>query len=325
MKIESKPLIDKFFSMHNPANVWKNFRAALFGISFMIAIFLIILIVAGEITNDNLNEFLNNYYQFVLIGIGAVLFIAISSSASKATNERNLIKAYEKIVNEYINIADPILENQNIIYTPYVFQMKKDGQEINETNQYYFWEKDNILCFFHIEPQSINQVPLDVIEIALDDIESFELIGERFYENKISGGGSQKGDIVKAIVGQEMFGTAGAVIGGQQKIDPIKSELILHDDRRTKLYITNTKQNISMMIFDFNMMEILNKIIPAKSKEMIEAITKHKIINDHQSSSKDISDFDKKLELLDKLLSTGVIDNEEYQLRKKKLLDHVLN
>ncbi|WP_010243672.1 hypothetical protein [Acetivibrio cellulolyticus] len=90
--------------------------------------------------------------------------------------------------------------------------------------------------------------------ILLDKIEYYATRGEIVHENKITGGGGGGSSIKGAVIGGVIAGEAGAIIGSRKKLDPIKSELIAHDNRETFLNffddnnIKNSMFLISMII-----------------------------------------------------------------------------
>lgn len=147
--------------------------------------------------------------------------------------------------------------------------------------------------------------------ILLDKIEYYATRGEIVHENKITGGGGGGSSIKGAVIGGVIAGEAGAIIGSRKKLDPIKSELIAHDNRETFLNFFDDNNIKNSMFFDFNDYSIFNELIPEKSFDIVNTIKTNNILNRVVNESKSTSIPDQIRELA-KLKSEGILTEEEF-------------
>jgi hypothetical protein len=191
-----------------------------------------------------------------------------------------------------------------------------------EQNDVSTWkDNDNILFF----PSYNERISLDEIKlntIPLNQIEYFSKRGELIRENKISGGGGGGSSITGAVVGELIAGDVGAVIGSRKKTDEIKSELITHDTRETFLNYFDDKKERCSLFFDIDTYEVFNDLIPEKEYNIVNAIKSSEIIKNQVSvnSQKGVAD---QLRELAKLRDDGIITENEFNEKKKQLLDKI--
>ena len=161
-----------------------------------------------------------------------------------------------------------------------------------------------------------HNVEFKVLKIKLEDIEYFKSDGEKYREQQISGGGSTGINIGGAILGGIIAGDAGMIIGGQRKVEEIQSTTITHDNRKTKVsYFEGKKRNT--LYFSFEDLEYFQDTIPEKEYDIVNTKRKNEYIKEDTSSTKN------KIKELKELLDEGLIDKEEFEQRKKKLLDEM--
>lgn len=155
-----------------------------------------------------------------------------------------------------------------------------------------------------------------ILKIKIKDIEYFKNDGEKYREQKISGGGSTGINVGGAILGSIIAGDAGMILGGQRKVNEITSTTITHDNRKTKFsyFEGKTRKTLYFALEDF---EYFQDIIPEKDFDVVSTTRKNKLVKKEESSTK------KKLKELKELLDEGLIDKEEFDERKKKLLDEI--
>ena len=160
---------------------------------------------------------------------------------------------------------------------------------------------------------------LKVTKIKIDDIEHFQEEGEVYREQVISGGGSGKINVGGAIVGDIIAGPAGMIIGGQRKVNEIKSETVTHDTRKVVLtYFINKKSKYrGKIVFNKNIKQFLLDNIPEKEYSIVELNKKKELIKDN---SKNINTKDK-IKELNEMLEEKLITKEEFEKKKKELLD----
>lgn len=323
MKIDYDSLKKAFYNQNNPSERWKKMRTGLFVIIFIAAVFIGLMYFIDKEEANNIINFVTENRTFAMGVVIVIVLMMMASASGNVDKDKKKIKEYNDILNGYSQKADLILEKAENVFETSLFRYIRSNEIIKVYRPFYYWIKNNILTLFEMPPKDVVQhLNLEPFTVELNQIKYFELIGEKFYENKISGGGSQEGDLSKAIVGQALFGTAGAVVGGQQKIDPIKSELILHDNRETRIVLHHHEGGISEMIVRFDFYQMLKELLPDKDKLIVDEIMKQNIINKQINPITDnLSD---KLKLLEKLKNDSTIDETEYQNRKNKLLDDAL-
>lgn len=159
--------------------------------------------------------------------------------------------------------------------------------------------------------QYINTVmPGEIIidrKIPLDDIVYFESTGDVSFTSHNYGGGSSIGG---AIIGGLLAGDAGAIIGSRKSVN---SMTMSHDTRETVLKL---KTGIERLPFKFY--DIFCKVIPDKDLKSIQAVSLSNDSNKKLESPKSNLDEIKKLK---DLLDIGAITQEEFENKKKELIN----
>lgn len=162
-----------------------------------------------------------------------------------------------------------------------------------------------------------NAIEFKILKIKLENIEYFTTDGEKYREQKISGGGSTGVDIGGAILGGIIAGAPGMIIGGQRKVQEITSTTITHDTRKTKFSYFEGKQR-KTLYFRLTDFEYFQDTIPDKEHDIVSTKRKNKYVEAEEPAS-----LKKKLKDLKELLDEGLIEQDEYEERKKKLLDNM--
>jgi hypothetical protein len=192
--------------------------------------------------------------------------------------------------------------------------------------KYYVWKADNNLCFF---PEGIREKEEYILyQIALEQIEYYATRGEVHRETKISGGGGTIGgsSITGAVLGAMVAGGTGAVIGSRKegKIEQIKSEIITHDERETFLnyYVDKVRHSLFFDYYDYN---ILLKLIPTKAygNHQSQYSVKPIISNLQNNTQHNNLETIKQIRELSVLKDEGIITQEEFNEKKKLLMDKI--
>lgn len=194
----------------------------------------------------------------------------------------------------------------------------------NKKQKVYIWKSDGNICFFPCSPEAVDSISLATLKInsvPVSQIEYFSKRGEVFRENKISGGGGGGSSIGGAVAGGLIAGEAGAVIGSRKKVNEIKSELITHDTRETFLNYFDGNERHSLF-FDDNAFQRFNDLIPEKEFSIVNAIKSSEIIKNQVSANSQKSVTDQLRELA-KLRDDGIITENEFNEKKKQLLDKI--
>ena len=159
--------------------------------------------------------------------------------------------------------------------------------------------------------------------IPMEDIVSFQLVGniDRVTTTSGGGGGGGQPNLGGALLGGLLFGTAGAIIGAQTGIyiDPIKSSTTEYDTRKTLLNIKNAQGVAETKELPFYYAEVFTKVIPEKEFSFIQAEkSSDKAIKEEKAQDTNSIEALKKFK---ELLDMGVITQEEFDAKKKQLLD----
>lgn len=150
-----------------------------------------------------------------------------------------------------------------------------------------------------------------IFDIPIDDIEYFSVVGEKYREQIISGGGSSNINIGGAVLGGIIAGDAGMILGGQRKVKEIQTKTVVHDTRCLCVsYFSNNKRY--KLFFDKDLEQYLLDNIGDLEKDIVDTKKKNKMVN--KTSKKD------KLEELKELYDEKLISKEEYLESRKKIL-----
>lgn len=321
MKINYDEFLKKYTEKHNPKSRWYTLRVLIIVFIVLTLMFLGIMYLIDKATYTAIINFVNEKNLFILGVIIVIFLVSLASTSSKADADKELINKYEHTLKEYAKEADELLINvdEYITITINIINYYDKSSIINK--KHYCWLKDNKLNFYETVPTDIlNTIDIKPLIITLDSIKEFKVIGDKYIENKISGGGSQDPNLQAAIVGQALFGTAGAVVGGQQKIDPIKSEIIKHDERQTLVTMLKNEHNIKSLVLEFKFYNFIDEIIPEKNEAIIKEIAKQNIVNKSINNQDDIAN---KIQLLDKLLKDNLITESEYKEKRQQILNNI--
>lgn len=151
-----------------------------------------------------------------------------------------------------------------------------------------------------------------IFDIAVEDIEYFCIVGEKYREQIISGGGSSGIDFGGAILGSLIAGDAGMILGGQRKIQEIETKTVVHDTRCLCVSYFLNKERYKLF-FDKNLEQYLIDNIGELEKDIVDAKKRSKLVN--KTSKKD------KFEELKELYDSNLISKEEYLESRKKILE----
>ena len=160
--------------------------------------------------------------------------------------------------------------------------------------------------------------------IGFDSILYWRIMGEKTEKLEIYGGESYGGgvSIGGALLGGLVAGTAGMVLGGlkQNQIAPIRSKINVDDKRYVSLYYFDKNQKTVKIDFNLESEEALRKLMPFKEFEYLKNSNK----TDNQSKREIIaSSHEEKLNKLNELLSKKLITKEEYDLKRKDIIDSI--
>ena len=265
----------------------------------------------------------------ILFVVYAVLAISIFSAYNQQNTENEKAVTQSNALREAKEQYDEIRKQVNIPETAkkitYFKSSAKSPIELaNSKNKVYIWKSKGNLSFFPCSPSDIYSIliaKLKIYTIRVSQVEYFSKSGEIFRENKISGGGGGGSSIGGAVAGGLIAGDTGAIIGSRKKINQIKSELITHDTRETFLnyFDGNERQTL---YFDNNAFQTFNDLIPEKEFSIVSAIKSSEIIKNqvNVNSQSSVTDL---LRELAKLRDDGIVTENEFNEKKKQLLDKI--
>lgn len=152
-----------------------------------------------------------------------------------------------------------------------------------------------------------------IFDIPIEDIEYFSIVGEKYREQIISGGGSTNIDLGGAVLGSLIAGDAGMILGGQRKVKEIETKTIVHDTRCLCIsYFSNNKRY--KLFFDKDLEQYLIDNIGELEKDIVDTKKKNKMVNNNSKKAK--------LEELKELYDDNIISEEEYLESRKKILEN---
>jgi hypothetical protein len=267
------------------------------------------------------------------VGILFVIYAVLAFSMISAYNQQNTANekavAQANALREAKERYDEIRKQVSIPETAkeityFKSSVKSPIELANKKQKVYIWKSDGNICFFPCSPETVDSISfatLKINSVPVSQIEYFSKRGEVFRENKISGGGGGGSSIGGAVAGGLIAGEAGAVIGSRKKVNEIKSELITHDTRETFLNYFDGNERHSLF-FDDNAFQRFNDLIPEKEFSIVNAIKSSEIIKNQVSANSQKSVTDQLRELA-KLRDDGIITENEFNEKKKQLLDKI--
>ena len=150
-------------------------------------------------------------------------------------------------------------------------------------------------------------------KIALEDIVAFRVYGNRHISTNIREAGP---NIKNAVAGGLIAGAAGAVIGSRVGVQEVVTTTTV-DDRKIAFILKQkgtlvTREIISLDID--NTIKALRNLIPEKEESIINLATKKETQKVHTSVAAELKEFKE-------LLDSGIITQEEFDAKKKQLLE----
>lgn len=267
------------------------------------------------------------------VGTLSILYIILIVAIIFAPNQSNKLieksAAEENALNEvreqYRVIKQQVSISEKAKVITYLKASAKSPIRLaNGDHQMYIWKFEDTIHFFPCIPETVRSISiadLGIKEIPISQIEYFSKQGEIFRESKISGGGGGGSSIGGAVAGGLIAGEAGAIIGSRKKVNEIKSELITHDTRETFLnYFDNDERH--SLFFNADAHQIFTDLMPEKEFNIVSALKSSEIIKNqiNSDSKKSVTD---QLRELAKLRDDGIITENEFNEKKKQLLDKI--
>jgi hypothetical protein len=279
-------------------------------------------------TDPNEPELASDICLYVFGGLGLIL---IFSAISIGQHIKKQGREYKKVWMHYLEASKTVKLPGEWALLSFI-RPDREGTPIDPI-PYGFMIAGGTLNFFPANPTPktyLHYRYYQLVRIPPDGITHFYQTGEKYYENKISGGGSTGPNIGGAIIGNVIAGGVGAIIGGQSQTEAIQSELITHDER-VVVISTLTKNGLAVRLTcSTEIYEPLNTWIPEKNKAILDVIQQKKIIEAAVPSNRPVTvetseaTVIEKIKKLQQLRDSGLIDDAEFQARKSKLLDTLM-
>lgn len=157
--------------------------------------------------------------------------------------------------------------------------------------------------------------------ILVENIVYFQEKGDVQYSTDVSGGGGGEVSVGGALIGGMLFGAAGAIVGSRagenSKIKDIKSEAVEHDNRYVVIrYKDQTGKTVEKKC-GYGYYDVFNELIPEKEYSYIRL---HSGKSDISSSASSGGIPVEELKKLKELLDAGVINEDDFEKTKKRLL-----
>lgn len=245
----------------------------------------------------------------VLICLGAIILISLTEQTEEIGENSNepekVIEQNEQTRNEQEKIIEQNKQSKNELKENNYFNVSK------KVGNYIYFDEFNKKWTI---PQGLFKKKINNSMIhSYNDITDFELIEDG---NTIS-----KGGIGRAVVGGALFGDIGAIVGGvtghkyKQTCTRLQIKITLNDINSPIEYInfidTETKKD-----------SIIYKSAFTFAQEIISILQIICNSSGTTKQTKEISDFDiDEIRKYKELLDMGAITQEEFEMKKKELLN----
>lgn len=234
---------------------------------------------------------------------------AVKYKLSLNEEYKNALQKLKSVTNE-----GQVIENSPII-TCVTYEHKSN---VNNPSYYwitsmkhYVWIKNETLYLFptfnskifqtscsnHQSEYSLTSSDFTLKSILIDKIMFYRQIGSVYTTTTGSGGESAFSPIT----------------GFHGKINPIKIESQVHDERTTQLFYDDGNRD-QVMIFQDKDYYVLRKLLPQKD---------YQVVTISEATNNQSGDEYQRLEKLNKLYKSGLISDEDYQKKKDDILSDI--
>ena len=205
-------------------------------------------------------------------------------------------------------------DNENFVLIENSRPKLKLGNLINKNHWISIFED-----FKNLDDKTIFAISI----IPLRNILSYQSTGYVEHATKVSGGGGYGGGVNKkgAIVGGLLFGGAGAIVGSQMGtelfINPITSNIVEYDYRKTILNLKNELGQVEIKELPYYYGEVFQKVIPEKEFNFLQA---NKNTEPQIPASVSNINMLEEMKQLKELLDIGLITQEEFNAKRIQIL-----
>ena len=195
----------------------------------------------------------------------------------------------------------------------YGYHKGHNGIVTLQSKKYYAFIHDDELRLFICQPENWELPGKKIPQwqrraIKLSRIKYFKHSGDTYTETKISGGGTQPANIADIAIASVVAGSTGAIIASRPKTQPVKSETIRHDNRKTILVYDNGNLEFAHKDYD-----VLMKLIPDKEFSVVQRARALGQVKKQEDSVDSL----RKLKIM---LDENLITQEEYNSKKEEIL-----
>lgn len=270
-------------------------------------------------------------FSIIIILIMIILIVIFRKLAKQPNKKKNGSNFEDK----FVQIQDDLIKQASDAYNNIYNRIVPDKDPIN-CNQTLYWIKDNVFYSIiqydtyisdikeKLDKQKYNvvynskipQINFTYDEIPIKNIKYFTKEGDIQHSTVVSGGGGGGSSISGAVIGGVLAGGAGAIIGSRKKIDEIQSKIVENDIRKTILKFYRDG-NIVSREYDYQVFNVFEELIPDKEYNIVIQSEVQKNI---KSTNNDI-DIENSLKKLKHLRENDLIDEFDYQQKKKEVLD----
>ena len=199
----------------------------------------------------------------------------------------------------------------------YSYELRPDFEEkVNRLYQFYFYSGKQ-------EPRLVQRIPLSGIVFFYKD-------GDVSYTTETYGGGGSSFNVSGAVKGAILAGPVGAYIGGHKDTNPTPyyTKTKKHDNRCVILRLKDSAGGMKELKFSKEMYEHFMTLIPEKEISYIQSQAASQTIpkdipKEAPKAEETAGDPIEKIKGLKNLLDLGAITQEEYDEKKKQLLDSI--
>lgn len=166
---------------------------------------------------------------------------------------------------------------------------------------------------------------IPVFRIKHDDLLFYAHEGDFYIKTDVKGSGGGT-DYARAIVGGVLFGAAGAIVASRKGVN-ISTTTEEVDKRNTVLYFKYNGE-IADAHFDSNTYKTFKRLLPGKDSSVIDKLSSSTPKSTAKQSTEEAAaatdnDITKRMKKLSSLLEDGYITKDEYEEKKKKILDEI--
>ncbi|SDL23392.1 SHOCT domain-containing protein [Natronincola ferrireducens] len=241
---------------------------------------------------------------FAIITLGIILYNKASTKQKEVEIKLEEEKAKKKVW------EDGNKRKYNIPQDAKLVRYYKGNPNINKGYiKFYTWKDEKNINFVDSE----FNIDIGKVQMQLDDIKYYYIIGDIYNEMSIEGGGNGGSSLGGAVVGGLVAGGAGAVIGSRKKNDPIKTINKKVDERKT-IVVIKENNKVFNMEFEGKTYDVLLELLPEKERDYV------KIISTKENNEDWLY---KQIEKLASLKNEGILTEEEFQGKKKALLEKI--